>query len=161
MDIIEEYYLTSDSYIFYDALVCPGTPGLNQTENPVRVTGYRIGNAKYYAAADRLDLTAEQTALIYKLQRDIEKFFQRRKKHLRVYHLIARSEYGVMVQLPAGLITYLLTAIYCRKHCNEPVSAVRLRQIRTAIQNELRIPSDILFLILLLPKNREKMYAKN
>lgn len=160
METMEEYDVTPDSHIFYDALVCLGTPGVNQTENPVRVIGYHIGNTKYYVATDRLDLTAEQTALIYKLRWDIEKFFQWWKKHLKVYHLIARSEYGVMVQLLAGLVTYLLMAIYCRRHYNEPVSAVRLRQIRIAIQNELRISSDIMFLILLLSKNREKTYAR-
>ncbi len=143
-DAIEEYYITPNGYIFYDALVYLGAPGVNQTENPVRVIGYRISNTKYYVATDRHDLTAEQIALIYNLRWDIEKFFQWRKKHLKVYHLMARSEYGVMVQLPAGLITYLLMATYCRKHYNEPVSVVRLRQIRIAIQNELRIPFDIL-----------------
>lgn len=161
MKILEEYYVIPVSHIFYDALVCLGTPGVNQTENPVRVVGYRIGNATYYVATDRLDLTAEQIALIYKLRWNIEKFFQWWKKHLRVYHLIARSEYGVTVQLLAGLITYLLMAIYCRKHYNKPVSVIRLRQIRITIQNELRISSDILFLILLLPKNRKKTYAKS
>jgi hypothetical protein len=161
MEVIEEYCIPPDSYIFYDALVRLGTPGVNQTEEAVRVIGYRIGNTEYYVATDRHDLTAEQVALIYKLRWDIEKFFQWWKKHLRVYHLIARSEYGVMVQLLAGLITYLLMAVYCRKHYNEPVSVERLRQIRIAIQNELRIPFDILFLIfLLLSKNRGKTYAK-
>lgn len=160
MEIIEEYCITPDSYIFYDALVWLGTPGQNQTEEPVRVIGYHIANVRYYVATDRHDLAAEQIALIYKLRWDIEKFFQWWKKHLKVYHLIARSEYGVMVQLLGGLITYLLMAIYCRKHYNEPVSVVRLRQIRIAIQNELRISSDIPFPILLLSKNRKKTYAK-
>lgn len=161
MDVIKKYHVTPDSYIFYDALVHLGAPGVNLTANPVRVIGYCIGNAKYYVATDRLDLTADQIALIYKLRWNIEKFFQWWKKRLKVYHLIARSEYGVMVQLIAGLITYLLMAIYCHKHYNEPVSVMRLRQIRIAIQNELRIPFDIMFLILLLSKNREKTYAKS
>ena len=68
-----------------------------------------------------------------------------------------------MVQLLAGLITYLLMAIYCRKHYNEPVSVVRLRQIRIAIGNELRNPSPdpLIILILLLPENVGKAYAKS
>ena len=41
---------------------------------------------------------------------------------LGVYHLIARSEYGVMVQILGGLITYLLLAIYCYQNHGEPVS---------------------------------------
>ena len=157
-----EYKVKPDDYIFSDAVVLPGTPGVNQTKNFVRLTGYRIGNTEYLIATNRYDLTAEQVAFIYKLRWDIEKFFQWWKKHLKVYHLIARSEYGVMVQLLAGLITYLLMAVYCRKHYNGPVSAVRLRQIRIVIHNELRSPSQnlILIFILMLSKNGEKPYAK-
>ena len=162
MECVKEYAVNTDCYIFYDALVRLGTPGVNQSRKPVRVVGYRIGNAKYLIATDRHDLTAEQIAFIYKLRWEIEKFFQWWKKHLKVYHLIARSEYGLMVQLLAGLITYLLMAIYCRKHYNEPVSSVRLRQLRIAIQNELRnpFPDPLIIFILLLSKNREKPYAK-
>ena len=42
-----------------------------------------------------------------------------------------------MVQILAGLITYLLLAIYCRKQFNEKVSIKRVRQLRTAILNDL------------------------
>lgn len=137
-ECIKEHPVDPDSYIFYDALVLLGTPGVNQSEKPVRVIGYRVGNATYFVATDRFDLTAEQIALIYKLRWDIEKFFQWWKKHLKVYHLIARTEYGVMVQILAGLITYLLMAIYCRKNYNETVSISRIRKLRIIIQNELR-----------------------
>ncbi len=51
--------------------------------------------------------------------------------------MIARSEYGLMVQILAGLITYLLLAIYCREQFNEKVSIKRVRQLRTAILNDL------------------------
>ena len=163
MECVTEYTVNPDDYIFYDALVRLGTPGVNQSGKSVRVVGYRVGNAKYLIATDRPDLTAEQIALVYKLRWDIEKFFQWWKKHLKVYHLIVRSEYGVMVQLLAGLITYLLMAIYCRKHYNEPVSVVRLRQIRIAIGNELRNPppDPLIILILLLSENVGKAYAKS
>jgi hypothetical protein len=43
-----------------------------------------------------------------------------------------------MVQILAGLITYLLLAIYCQKHFQEKVSIRRVRQLRTQIENELR-----------------------
>jgi len=157
-----EYKVKPDDYIFSDAVVLLGTPGVNQTRNFVRLIGYRIGNTDYLIATNRYDLTAEQIAFIYKLRWDIEKFFQWWKKHLKVYHLIARSEYGVMVQLLTGLITYLLMALYCRKHYNEPVSAVRLRQIRIAVNNELRnpFPNPMFIFILMLSKNMEKPYAK-
>ncbi|MCB9495247.1 MAG: IS4 family transposase [Desulfobacteraceae bacterium] len=135
--IIEKHAVDSESYIFYDALVLLGTPNQNQTEKPVRVVGYEISGVKYYVATDRHDLTAEQVATAYKLRWTIEDFFKWWKEHLKVYHLIARSEYGLMVQILAGLITYLLLAIYCRQQFNEKVSIKRVRQLRNAILNDL------------------------
>ena len=44
-----------------------------------------------------------------------------------------------MVQILAGLITYLLLAIYCRQQHNEKVSIKRVRELRIKIQNEVRI----------------------
>jgi hypothetical protein len=136
--IIKKQPVDPDSYIFYDAVVLLGTPGANQTKNPVRLIGYKIASVKYFVATDRHDLTADQIAIIYKLRWDIETFFKWWKKHLKVYHLIAHSRYGLMVQILAGLITYLLMSIYCREQFNEPVSVNRIRQLRNTIQNELR-----------------------
>ncbi|RJP87803.1 MAG: hypothetical protein C4518_12260 [Desulfobacteraceae bacterium] len=49
-----------------------------------------------------------------------------------------------MVQILAGLITYLLLSIYCHNQHHEKVSIKRVRQLRTQIQNELRnFSSDI------------------
>ena len=79
---------------------------------------------------------------IYKLRWDVEKFFAWWKRHLKVYHLIARSEYGLMVQILAGLITYLLLAIYCRAQHNEKVSIKRVRELRINIQNEIRMATS-------------------
>ncbi len=74
-----------------------------------------------------------------------QNFFAWWKRHLHVYHLIARSRYGLMVQILAGLITYLLLAIHCHTNHGEPVSIKRVRELRINIQNELRTaeaPSD-------------------
>ncbi len=38
----------------------------------------------------------------------------------------------------AGLITYLLLAIYCHEQHGERVSIKRVRELRTKIQNETR-----------------------
>ena len=140
--ILKENSVNPDSHIFYDAVVLLGTPGQNQTEKPVRVVGYKIAGVKYYVATDRHDLTAEQIATIYKLRWTIENFFKWWKEHLKVYHLIARSEYGLMVQILGGLITYLLMAIYCREQFNEKVSIKRIRELRTTILNELFSDTD-------------------
>jgi hypothetical protein len=73
-------------------------------------------------------------------------FFGWWKRHLRVYHLIARSRYGLMVQILSGLITYLLLAIYCHEQHGEQVSIKRVRELRIKIQNEAReienVPPD-------------------
>lgn len=160
MTLISEKETDPKSYVFNDSVVYLGTPSVNQTEKPVRVVGYTIDNTNYLVATNRHDLTAEQIALIYKLRWDIEKFFKWWKKYLKVYHLIARSEYGVMIQILAGLITYLLMTIYCRRHYNESVSIMRIRQIRNQIQNELRKPHYNILLIFPLSKNKKNAYAK-
>jgi len=105
------------------------------------------------------DLIVEQIATVYKLRWDIETFFKWWKKHLKVYHLIARSKYGLMVQILAGLITYLVMAIYCHEQFNEPVSIKRIRQFRNTIQNELRAGKKNVWSDNLIIKE-QKLYAK-
>lgn len=137
--LVCEYEVNADSIVFYDAEVLLGTlQNNNQTQKPVRLVGYRVGNVDYWVAADRRDLTAEQIAEVYKLRWEIENFFAWWKRHLNVYHLMARSQYGLMVQILGGLITYLLLAIYCHENHGERVSIKRVRQLRIQIQNELR-----------------------
>ena len=126
------------SIVFYDAMVLLGTPGVNQTEKELRVVGYRIDDKVYWIATNRYDLSAEEIATIYKLRWNIEIFFGWWKRHLKVYHLIARSKHGLMVQILGGLITYLLLAIYCHEHYQEKVSIKRVRELRIKIQNEAR-----------------------
>jgi hypothetical protein len=136
--VIRSLEVKPDHFIFYDAVVLLGTPGINQTEKEVRVIAYRIGSTEYWIATDRFDLSAEQIAAIYKLRWNIEVFFAWWKRHLKVYHLIARSWYGLMVQILAGLITYLLLAIYCHEQYQEKVSIQRVRELRIKMQNEAR-----------------------
>jgi hypothetical protein len=137
LTVINENVVVPDSYIFCDSVVLLGTPGISQSEIPLRVIAYRIGSQSYSVATDRHDLTAEKIAEIYRLRWNIGTFFKWWKQHLRVCHLIARSEYGLMVQIPGGLITYLLMAIYCHSGYHKKVSLNRLRQLRINIRNEL------------------------
>ncbi len=44
-----------------------------------------------------------------------------------------------MIQMLAGLITYLLLAIYCHEQHGEPVSIQRVRQLRNQILNDSRM----------------------
>lgn len=137
--VIRNNEIPDDGMIFYDAVCLLGTPGVNQTLKEVRVVGYRVGSKEFWIATNRHDLTATQVAKIYRLRWNIEVFFGWWKKHLRVYHLIARSEYGLMVQLLAGLITFLLLAIYCHEQYHEKVSIKRVRELRIKIKNESKL----------------------
>jgi len=134
--VIEANEIKPDSIVFYDAIVLLGTLGVNQTEKELRLVGYRVDNVNYWVATDRYDLTAEQIAMIYKLRWNIETFFAWWKRHLKVYHLIARSRDGLMVQMFGGLITYILFAIYCHNKFGEKVSIKRVRELRIKIKNE-------------------------
>jgi len=148
--IIKKNSIAPDSIVFYDAIVLLGTANVNQTQQPVRLVGYEVEHVKYWIVTNRYDLSEEQIAAAYKLRWDIENFFAWWKRHLKVYHLIARSEHGLMVQILAGLITYLLLTIYCHQQFKEKVSIKRVRQLRIKIQNELRVscfekPPDSIF----------------
>ncbi len=132
----KEHTNLGDTIVFYDAIVLLGTPKVNQTEKPVWVVAYRAQGKEYWVATDRYDLTAEEIACVYKLRWNIEIFFGWWKRHLKVYHLIARTQYGLMVQMLAGLITYLLLTIYCHNNYNEKVSIKRVRELRIKIRNE-------------------------
>jgi hypothetical protein len=134
--IIRENTVIPDGIVFYDAVVLLGTKGPNQTKEELRVVGYRVDGKDYWIATNRHDLSAEDVAQVYKLRWSIETFFGWWKRHLKVYHLIARSPYGLMVQILGGLITYLLLAIYCREQHGEKVSIHRVRELRMQIANE-------------------------
>ena len=135
-EIIEQFPVKENSHVFFDAMVLLGTPDVNQTKKPIHLVGYNIEGKSYWVATDRFDLSAEQVALVYKLRWDIESFFAWWKRHLKVYHLFARSKNGLMVQILSGLITYLLLAIYCQEQHGESVSIRRVRQLRNQIRNE-------------------------
>ncbi len=137
---IESYEAASDSIVFYDAKVYLGKTGGKQTQKPLRLVGYVVDDKEYWVATSRFDLSAKDVALVYKLRWDIETFFGWWKRHLRVYHLIARSQHGLMVQILSGLITYLLLTIYCHEEHGERVSIRRVRELRVKIMNETREP---------------------
>lgn len=84
-----------------------GSAGINQS----RLVGYEVGRVKYWIATHRYDLSTEQLVQAYKLRWNKENFFALWKMNLNVDHLIARSSYGLMVRILAGLITYLLLPV--------------------------------------------------
>ncbi len=158
--VVQKNEAAADSIVFYDAEVLLGTvENKNQSQRPVRLVGYHVDGVDYWIATDRRDLTAEQIAEIYKLRWNIENFFAWWKRHLRVYHLIAKSKHGLMVQILAGLITYLLLAIHCHKKHNEPVSIKRVRELRLQIQNELRASEALTDIKISKEQKQQRIHA--
>ena len=127
--------------------------------NPVYLVGFRVRKKVYWVATDRPDLMAEQIAFIYSLRWEIEELFSWWKRHLKVYHLISRNRHGMLIQLLAGLITYLLLILYCYLlHGEKKPSIRRLRSLRQRIRQEtgyliyivnIQINVEVLALLLL------------
>lgn len=138
--IVKELPVAEKSKVFFFAEVYLGDEH-HRTQYPLRLVGFKVGKKVFWVATNRKDLTAQEIAFIYRLRWEIETFFAWWKKHLNVYHLIARSPYGVMMQLLSGLITYLLIVIYFNWRYSDGPSLSRLRELRRNIRRERAIKS--------------------
>lgn len=167
-EILERLPFSKNTSIFFFAKVFLGDDAHKMT-HPVYLVGFRSRGKVYWIATDREDLTAEQIAFIFSLRWQIETFFAWWKKHLKVYHLISRNRHGVLIQLLAGLITYLLLVIYFHQRYQERPSLRRFRQLRWDIRHETQpaihlhiyivIQADIpLLLLLFLWLNRHAIF---
>jgi hypothetical protein len=136
--VISSNSLPKGSLVFYDSIVSLGSEKSLQTKRDVRLISYTIEGVEYWIATNRFDLKADQIAEAYRLRWQVESFFAWWKRHLSVYHILARSEYGLKVQIFAGLITYLLLAIHCHQQHGEKVTIKRVRELRNRIINESR-----------------------
>lgn len=134
-EILEELPFLKGTNIFFFAKVLLGDQN-HRMRHPVYLVGFRNRAKVYWVTTDRNDLTAEQIAFIFSLRWEIEKLFAWWKKHLKVYHLICRNPHGVLLQLLAGLITYLLLVLYFHQLYGEKPSIRRLRQLRRQIRRE-------------------------
>jgi hypothetical protein len=134
--VLEELPFEEGGKVFFFAKVQLGGEK-NRMKHPVYLVGFRVKRKVYWVATSRTDLTAEQIAFIYFLRWEIEKLFAWWKRHLKVYHLISRDRHGVLLQLLAGLITYLLLALYCYQCYGERKPTIRrLRELRRRIRRE-------------------------
>ena len=123
---------------FFFAEVMLGDKNHSMT-HPVYLVGFRCRRKVYWIATSRKDLSAKQIAFIYSLRWEIECLFSWWKRHLKVYHLISRNPHGTLLQLLAGLITYLLLILYCyRVYGESKPSIFRVRQLRWRIRNDAR-----------------------
>jgi len=135
-EVLEKLPFKKSRKIFFFAKVLLGDEN-HRMRHPVYLIGYRIGKKLYWVVTDRADLTAEQIAFIYFLRWEIEKLFCWWKGHLKVYHLISRSRHGMLLQLLAGLITYMLFILYCYERYGETKPSIsRLRSLRRRIRCE-------------------------
>jgi hypothetical protein len=134
-EVLENLPFSKNGKIFFYAKVRLGDKN-HPMQHPVYLVGFRVKKKTFWVATDRADLTAAQIAFIYSLRWEIEKLFSWWKRHLKVYHLISRNRHGMLLQLLAGLITYLLLVLYCYQLYREGVSIKRLREIRRRIRRE-------------------------
>jgi len=135
-ELLQERPFVPDTPLFFFAKVRLGDQA-HRMEHPVYLVGFRNRGKAYWVITDRDDLTAEQIAFIFSLRWEIERFFAWWKKHLKVYHLISRNPHGVLLQVLAGFITYLLLVLYFHQTYGEQQPSIRrLRQLRRQIQKE-------------------------
>ena len=156
--VISELPFDKGEGIFFFAQVQLGDKYHSMT-HPVYLVGFRSRRKIYWVATSRSDLSAKQIAFIFSLRWEIECLFSWWKRHLKVYHLISRNHHGTLLQLVAGLITYLLLILYChRVYGDGNLSILRVRQLRWQIRHEakrsylihLTRTVDSIFLLLLL-----------
>lgn len=127
--------LSSGPRIFFFAQVRLGDAA-HRMNHPVLLVGFKSRGKSYWIVTDRLELSAAQIAFIFSLRWEIETFFAWWKRHLKVYHLISRTYHGVLLQLLAGLATYLLLVLYFHQQYGERPSVRRLRSLRQQIRQE-------------------------
>lgn len=138
--IVRELPIPPKSAIIFHAEVVLGD-AQHRTQHPLRLIGLRVRRKVLWIVTNRSDLTALQIAFCYQMRWEIETFFAWWKRHLNVYHLIARSPYGLLMQLLAGLITYLLLVIYFYRQYADRPSLAHLRQLRRDIRRERAVTS--------------------
>lgn len=135
-EILKKLPYKKGGKVFFFAKVQLGDEN-HRMKHPVYLVGFRVGRKIYWVATSRIDLTAEEIAFIYSLRWEIEKLFAWWKRHLKVYHLISRDRHGLLLQLLAGLITYLLLVLYCYQLYGERKPSIRrLRELRRRIRRE-------------------------
>jgi len=138
-ELIESLPFEKGGKVFFFAKVQLGDEN-HRMQHSVYLVGFRVRKKVYWVATDRANLTAEQIAFIYSLRWEIEQLFSWWKRHLKVYHLISRNRHGMLLQLLAGLITYLLLVLYCYLLYGERKPSIqRLRELRRRIRKETGI----------------------
>ena len=135
-ELLERLPIPQKTAIFFFAKVRLGK-GDARMQHPLFMVGFKSRGTVYWIVTDREDLSAGQIAFIFSLRWEIETFFAWWKQHLDVYHLLSRNPHGVLLQLLAGLVTYLLLVLYFHQQFGERPSIRRLRELRRHIRREI------------------------
>jgi hypothetical protein len=117
LEVVEAYTLTAEQLaggVISDQLIC-----LDKDEQPthLRLVVYLDATTGkiYRYLTNRLDVEPLVVALLYKCRWQIERFFWWIKRHLQFKHWYSECENGVLIQLYAGLIAFLLIKLYSAK----------------------------------------------
>ena len=138
-EILESLPIPKGTAIFFCAKIRLGEEACRM-QHPLFMVGFKSRGKIYWIVTDRADLSAEQIAFIFSLRWKIETFFAWWKRHLEVYHLLSRNRHGVLLQLLAGVVTYLLLVLYFHQRYGERPSIRRLRELRRHIWQEVARP---------------------
>ena len=106
----------------------------------LRMVVYRdVSGKDWHYITSRFDIAATSVVELYLNRWEIETFFGWMKGHLQLGHWYSENENGVLIQLYAALITFLLLKIYAA-HCTKlEFRAMRLEFIRW-VQRHLADP---------------------
>lgn len=116
-EVVETYELSAEQSaggIISDQLVCLDSEG---QPTRVRLVVYHepTSGKTYRYLTNRSDIDALTVALLYKWKWQIERFFWWIKRHLQFKHWYSECENGVLIQLYAALIAFLLMKLYSAK----------------------------------------------
>lgn len=124
--VIERAYAIPDAdqgHILSDEAVSfkythPGGGRRNHYRGPVRriVVDRPDKASPLVVVTNDFERPASEIAMLYKSRWDIELFFKWLKQNLKIKRFLGRSENAVRIQIYTALITYLLVALYRRRH---------------------------------------------
>jgi len=130
--VVETYTLTAEqqaSGVISDQLICLDK---DKVLTRLRLVTYldRASGKEYRYLTNRTDVDALTIALLYKWRWQIERFFWWIKRHLQFKHLYSQCENGVLIQLYAGLIAFLLIKLYSAKNAKTEFRRMHIDLVR-------------------------------
>lgn len=89
-----------------------------------------LDGKEYRYITSRFDVDSLTIVRLYEWRWQIERFFAWAKRHLQFAHWYSENENGVLIQLYAGLISFLLLKIYATHLAKDEYRAMRLDFVR-------------------------------